>query len=126
MIVTKAYVEEIISPYRYRVRMPLYDQIKSSSTATPTQELPIASVCGIPGLHYNFQVGDIVYVAVENNERDNLVILGMLLTETTASTAKCDLVVNNLQVDKSATLPNSTSIGSIDNVVAEFVKLTDI
>ena len=125
MMVTKAIIEEVVSPYRYRVRIPIFDQISSSSTSTAKELLPIASVCGIPGLHYNFKVNDIVYIAVENNERDNIVILGMLLTEETAYKGKCDLVLNDLTVDSAATLPNDTSVGSIKNVVAEFVSVTD-
>lgn len=124
-MITKAYIEEVISNYKYRVRIPLFDQVSSSSTCTPTKLLPIASLCGVPGVHYNYRVGDIVYVAVENNERDNIVILGMLMTEESARRHQCDLIVNDIIVESSATLPNDTSIGTVSNVVAEFDNIKD-
>lgn len=108
-MITKAYIEEIIDLYHYRVRIPIYHQIKSSSTATPKSLLPIATLCGLAGVFYNFKVGDIVYVAVEDEERSNIVILGSFLYED-SKTAPPDMTINHLSVEESLELgENSVS-----------------
>lgn len=111
-MITKGIIEEVISPYKYRVRLPIYDQIKSSSTATPTNLLPIASLCGLPNTSYNFYVGDIVYVADENNERDNLVILGSFIKDNDSKHG-ADLSAEFINIGTSAQLPEDTTIGNV-------------
>ncbi len=113
-MITKAYIEEIIDAYHYRVRMPIFDQIKSSSTATPKAMLPIATVCGMAGTFYNFKVDDVVYVAVENGERDNIVILGSFLYDGSETTPP-DVAFSHLTVNKSLKLGNLEILSGNDS-----------
>lgn len=77
-MITKAIVEEIVNDYQIRVRVPVLHKITTSASATPFEELPIATVSTVPGIHIKYGVGDVVYVAYEDNLSSKLVILGEL------------------------------------------------
>mgnify|MGYP002711201717 CR=1 FL=1 len=117
-MVTKGIVEEIINIYQAKVRLPVYDGFVDTKNATPSNELTIASICNIPNIYNTIAVGDIVYVAFEDNDLGNPVILGQLYKEemnTLADIKVNSANINQLTINKNASLPQNTSIGSISS-----------
>ena len=80
-MITKAIVEEVLTPYQVRVRIPILDRVSSSELSTPTEELNIATICSLPNCYINVQKGDIVFVGFEDNTYRKAVILGHLSRE---------------------------------------------
>ena len=80
-MLTKAYVEEIVSDYQVRVRIPIFDKLASSPGGTPKEQLSISPICAVPGGKYNYSVGDIVFVTFEDNDLGRPVILGQLYAD---------------------------------------------
>lgn len=117
-MVTKGIVEEIINVYQAKVRLPVYDGFADTKNATPSDELTIASICNIPNIYNTIAVGDIVYVAFEDNDLGNPVILGQLYKEEMNTLADLKLNsanINQLTINKNTSLPQNTSIGSISS-----------
>ena len=80
-MITRAIIEEKITPYEYRVRIPIFDRSKDAALHTKTKDLSIA-VASLPkGIYNNLEVNDIVFVAFENNEIGAPVIIGQLYRE---------------------------------------------
>lgn len=113
-MITKAIVEEIISPYQVRIRIPLFNRTVDSALATKTEELNIATICTLPNCYVNLQVGDVVFVGFEDNTTYRAVVLGHLSREAASSTC-ADLVLNSLIVNGSTQLSSSTSIGNVNS-----------
>lgn len=111
-MITKAFVEEIISPYEARIRVPSLDGVESSPLAVQTSKLNIATICSLPNCYINVQVGDVVFVAFENNTYDQAVIIGHLcrseMTETYA-----DIIVNSFEARGTTKLNADTHIGTV-------------
>ena len=111
-MITKGIIEELVTPYVCKVRIPIYNKIKSSVGSTPTEELGEAAICTLPNSRVSARVGDIVYVAFENNNFDTPVILGFLYKEDVASSL-VDIKCRNFKSTLSATLPQDTTIGDV-------------
>lgn len=122
-MITKAIVEEIISPYQVRIRIPLLDGVLASPMSTKQDSLNTATICTLPNCYMNIQVGDIVFVGFEDNTYYKAVVLGHLSREAMTDTY-ADVTFRNLQILDSATLPTETSIGDI--TFSEFSKLAGI
>lgn len=124
-MITKGIVEELISPYAARVRIPILDNVTNTSYGTRTEDLPIATICSLPNCTLNPQVGDIVFVAFEYNAIDKVVILGYLSAAALNDTLS-DANFGNIDVSYSARLPEDTTIGSITPQEISFLSgLTD-
>ena len=111
-MITKGIIEEIISPYEVRVRIPTLDRDKSSSVCTSTENLNIATICTLPNCYVNLQIGDVVFVGFEDNTYYKAVILGHLCREA-QSTTYADINIGNIAVKYSAKLPSETHIGDL-------------
>lgn len=111
-MITKGIIEEVVSPFKARVRLPVYHGIRSSDYATETKDLPIATLCALPNCAYAMNVGDVVYCGVEDNDFSKPVILGFLYKQDKAKTS-VDLSVNSINVVTDANFPDDTKIGSI-------------
>lgn len=103
-MICKAIVDEVISPFQVRVRIPIYHKIESSPYATPRSNLPIASVCVLPGAEVAFKRGDVVFVGFELDELDNPIILGVLSRENVPSSSNIKAL--SLKVDVNCDLPD--------------------
>jgi hypothetical protein len=116
-MITKAIVEEIISPYSARVRMPILNAIKGAKQSTPTDELSIATICTIPNAKNNINVGDIVFVGFEDNDYSKPIIIGHLFKENKTKdlydNTSLDLVLRSLNVQYDTTLSSNTKIGEV-------------
>lgn len=110
-MVTKGIIEQVISPYKFRVRIPVYNKAKSSPTSTPTDELAIAITCSPAGVISNFKVGDVVIVGFEDNMIGKPVILGYLNNGKADSLP--DINALSLNIVTEAKLPYNTMIGSV-------------
>lgn len=109
---TRAIIEGRIDNYHYRVRIPIINKLKSSVSATPTEELAIATIAAIPGCSPKFRNGDIVFVEFEERDTSKPVIVGRLYNtddKTIASDANFDSLVANVNVE----LPVDTTIGKV-------------
>lgn len=109
---TRAIIEGRIDNYHYRVRIPIINKLKSSVSATPTEELAIATIAAIPGCSPKFRNGDIVFVEFEERDTSKPVIVGRLYNtddKTIASDANFDSLVANVNVE----LPVNTTIGKV-------------
>ena len=109
---TKGIVTEIINKYQVRVRIPIYNKSEESPTATPNEELSIGPVCTLPGVAPNFNIGDVVIVAFEQDIYTDPVILGKLYLNDIHNTYS-DVHTGELKVTSKATLPTNTRIGNV-------------
>ena len=111
-MITRAIIEEKITEYSYRVRIPIFDRVKADPSSVPTNFLNIAVASFPKGVLKNLQVGDIVFVGFENNDAGSPVILGHLYRESLNS---LDTFIESttLNITNQATLPENTSIGDI-------------
>ena len=116
-MITKGIVEEL-KGYQAKVRLPIYDGLANTKNATSNENLSYAAVCVTTNLNNSLNVGDIVYVSFEDNDKGKPVILGQLYKEEMNTLADIKLNsanINQLTVNKNASLPQNTSIGSISS-----------
>lgn len=111
-MVTKGIITEVISDYKAKVRIPLYDSIESAKGSTLDKDLSIATVCTLPNLTHPVDVGDVVYVSFEDGDKSKPVILGHLYKENKTKT-KVNLDVGNITTNSTTQLGYQTSIGNI-------------
>lgn len=111
-MITRAIVEEIITPYHVRVRIPTLDRLSSAPMSANTKDLNVATFCSLPNCYTNVQVGDVVFIGFEDNTYHKAVILGHLSREAMADTYS-DVTFGNLVVKGSAMLPAYTTIGIV-------------
>lgn len=109
-MVTKGIIEKILNDNEVLVRLPIYNKCSNTAFATPTDQLGVAVAALQPGIQIRFNIGDIVFVAFENNDQDKLIILGYLHNkyESKLSGNFLDITVSNR-----VSLPNDTSIGAV-------------
>ena len=124
-MITKGIVEEIITKYEVRVRIPIYHKIKGVQGATPTKDLPIAHTCVMFGICPNYKVGDIVYVTFENNQLQNVVILGYLYNDKNVESYP-DMTVNSLNTISKLNGANIDGSVSGDVVTSVFNRSGDV
>lgn len=105
-MVTKAVIRSINGAgNRCLVEMPLF---RTSAAAPPvTAE---ALVCITPGMFGNLEVGDIVFIAFEENALEKPIIIGKLFTNAgnEGSIRSGAGVLDTLKVNSDATIPSST------------------
>lgn len=90
-MIQKGIVEDIISYYEYKVRIPRYDKLSTTPGGVKTEDLSSAVVCVSPGTKIAFSKGDIVLVGFENEELNKPVILGLLYTENSTDPEQFNL-----------------------------------
>ena len=112
-MITKAIIESDQINNQYRIRIPKYHKLQGVSTSTPTDQLPFATVCYIPGIIPIYSVGDIVYVDFENDDLSFPVILGKLLCDDNKDKTLPNIKANSLSVDIDTRLSNDTQIGTV-------------
>ena len=111
-MLAKGIVEEILSPYSIRVRIPTIHGIKSSNTSTPTSKLGCGPICTLPHCDINLQVNDVVIVGFENNDYNKPIVLGVMYMSRASSTM-AELELETLKVNTSVNLPYNTTIGNV-------------
>lgn len=113
-MITRAIIEEKINEYKYRVRIPIFDGSKNSSTSTTTKDLCIA-VASIPkGIYNSLQKDDVVIVGFENNNMGTPIIIGQLYRESLNALKEFPTITTDvLTVNNQVNLPKNTTIGTI-------------
>lgn len=111
-MIQKAIIEQKIDKYSMRVRIPVYNKIKSDPTATPTDELYVASIQTLPGCSPNYQEGDVVLVDFENDNIAYPVIIGLLYRQD-MSEGSTDITADSLTVNVNTNLSENTLIGNV-------------
>lgn len=111
-MITKGIVEEILTPYSIRVRLPLLDGIKESRQGVQTSDLGVAIISSLPNSANIVSVGDIVIVGFEDEDLGKPIILGHLYKET-ASETQMDLTLRKLNTTSSTILSEDTTIGDV-------------
>lgn len=114
-MITRALIQECISPFMYKVRIPIFDRIEEATHHTSNENLLTAVASINKGCNNQFQVGDIVFIAFENNDLESPVIIGHLYREALLDD-KLGPVINakNLNITGNTTLSTSTQIGDIN------------
>lgn len=105
-MIVKAIIDSKVADNKYRIRVPVYDKIKSSSLSS--DNLSIADVCSSVNCNLNLSTNDVVYVSFENNDRAKPVIIGSL-----SNNSRSNYVLNSLMVSNFAKLPSNIKIGNI-------------
>ncbi len=111
-MITKGIVEKIVDRYHVKVRIPTIDRTPSSSIHTNTENLNTALICTLSNCNPNIQIGDVVFVALDDQSEDDAIILGYLYREVMTPTY-CDLILNRLNVESEVALPKNITIGDI-------------
>ena len=110
-MITKAFVEEIVSPHKARVRIPVLDRVAAGGIYTSTDNLGIATICTLPNCYVNIQPGDVVFVGFEDHCERKPIVLGHLSCEACKSFT--DLTVNSLTINGSLHAGNDVQLGEI-------------
>ena len=111
-MVTKAIIEQINSPYEVVVRIPLFNSISTFSQSTKANNLNSAIICTLPQCNFIPTVGDIVFVAFEDNDIGRPVVIGCLFKES-GNTSGINLNVRELIVNGNTYLSEDTQIGDV-------------
>lgn len=114
-MITRGIIEEKVSPYKFKIRIPIFDRVNEDSIKTATKDLSIATASIPKGVSNNLDVGDVVFVAFENNDIGMPVIIGQLYREALVKDLQGPLLnCRVLEVKDQVTLPTNTKIGAID------------
>ena len=108
----KAIIEKKLDKYSMKVRIPVYNKVKSDPTATPTNELYTATIQTLPGCSPNYQEGDIVIVDFENDDLSFPIIIGLLYREGMPE-GSTDITADSLVVNVNTNLSENTLIGEV-------------
>ena len=112
-MITKAIIESILDDGKYaKVRVPVFNKASTAIGATQTNHLNLAPIVTLPGISPRYQVGDTVYVAFEDDDISQPVILGSLMSVPTNSTSNIN--VQSVVVTSDATMPDKIKIGNIE------------
>lgn len=122
-MVTKAIVDEILTPYLIKVRIPLIDGAENSRDGTLKENLCESTICSLPNSSNLVSIGDIVYVAFEDGDYAKPVIIGHLIKES-KNIVYPDIESRVFKVYSMADLPKETTIGSV--LPIEIEKLSGI
>ena len=108
-MVTKGVIKEVRG-HKAVVSIPALGQ-SDMNLNIDRSSLPVAQVMGQPGVTYVYEVGDVVYIALEDDNIFKPVILGVL---PGASSSMSDSIVGELSVKVSAELPSETTVGGVN------------
>lgn len=111
-MIYRAIIEEVIDRYTAKIRIPLIHRTSMSSQYTEASGLPEAKICTLPSTHPNIQIGDIVIVALENNDPTKPIIIGYLYKESLNNTSVSP-IFNSIEVIQETKLTADTSIGQV-------------
>ena len=114
-MITKGIVEELVTPYKIKVRIPVFDSIDGAKGATPNTQLSVATLCSLPNSKNILAKGDVVFVGFEDNDIGKPVILGHLYRDID-SASFLDLTTRLFTTTSSTRLSKDTTIGEISSL----------
>ena len=111
-MITKGYIQEVLTSNTVRVRIPLYHKIENTNGSVTNDLLPVAPIVTPPNIRIDPMVGDVVVVAFEENDLSKPIIIGFLYTkdEHKSTTA---IMTENLYVSGEVTMGETVSIGDV-------------
>jgi len=108
-MITKGEVLSINTDNTLSVRIPIFE----SASMTRDNQVVECTICYNPGNLNGYKIGDIVFVAFEDNKIEKPVVIGKLyLGEEKEATNSG--YMKGLEVTGNASLPAATTIGSLD------------
>lgn len=115
-MVTRAYITETdLENSRVRVRMPIFDGIPNSTDSIlGDYDLCWATILYTPGVEVDYQVGDVVVVAFEDNNVGMPIVLGFLKLRGRRINSRVYATVKELTIEDSLVAPTNTTIGITD------------
>ena len=120
-MVCKAIIESKLTKYKVKVRIPSLHNGTTSIGAVATQGVPVATIAVPPGVYPSLKVGDIVFVAFEDDNIDKPVVLSCLFNDNCYNISN-DAIHDSLEVKVNAKLPKDTQIGDITPTNIEQLK----
>jgi hypothetical protein len=105
-MITKAIIQSINAPAnRCIVRMPLFE---TAANPNPVEAEALVNIT--PGIYNNLEVGDVVFVAFEENALEKPIIIGKLFrgTEIEGAIRGGGAIIDSLKVRTSAAIPASS------------------
>ena len=83
---------------RVKIRIPKFHKLKNVATSTPTDELPFAATCSLPGIKPVYIPDEIVFVDFENEDFSKPVIVGKLNYKNDKVKSISDITAGTLKV----------------------------
>ena len=120
-MITRGIVEKLIDRYTIKVRMPLLNRMKQNSNSILSDDLNEAVVSVPPNFDPNINVGDVVFVAFEDNNFGKPVVIGYLYRSNMTPTYG-DIILNSINVKIAANLSADTTIGDVSSTNISYLK----
>ena len=120
-MITRGIVEKLLDRYTIKVRMPLLNRIKQNSSSILSDDLNEAVVSVPPNFDPNINVGDVVFVAFEDNNFGKPVVIGYLYRSNMTPTYG-DIILNSINVKIAANLSADTTIGDVSSTNISYLK----
>ena len=120
-MITRGIVEKLLDRYTIKVRMPLLNRMKQNSSSILSDDLNEAVVSVPPNFDPNINVGDVVFVAFEDNNFGKPVVIGYLYRSNMTPTYG-DIILNSINVKIAANLSADTTIGDVSSTNISYVK----
>ncbi len=78
-MITRAIINKIdYESSKIRVRIPIFDGIANDPHSTADEDLSWATILCLPGFNIDYEIGDIVIVAFEDDDNGKPIIIGYL------------------------------------------------
>lgn len=126
-MITKAYIVSKTENNTYKVRIPVFENnnTQSNELSAITEDTPIyeASLSYNPGTLDSYREGDVVYVSFEDNDYDNVVIIGKLYRGNEENVTNYQ-AAQTLNVTGETELTSETYIDGV-NINDMFLKQSD-
>ena len=125
-MMTKAYIQEVLTPYSVRLRVPLYHKLNGVNNSVPDGLLPVAAINTVPNIKIDPKVGDVVIVEFEEDDLLKPIVVGFLYNAN-ALKSTTDIVCEDLSVNGICALPkDNTTIGEIEYKNIECLKNQEV
>lgn len=112
-MITKAKIESILNDGNYAtVRIPMYNKASTAVGATHSNHLNSAPIVALPGITPKYQVGDTVYVAFEDDDTSQPVILGNIISAATNSIS--NIKVHSIEATSDIQMPGKINLGNTE------------
>ena len=120
-MITRGIVEKLLDRYTIKVRMPILNRMKQNSNSILSDDLNEAVVSVPPNFDPNINVGDVVFVAFEDNNFGKPVVIGYLYRSNMTPTYG-DIILNSINVKIAANLSADTTIGDVSSTNISYLK----
>lgn len=120
-MITRGIIEQIVNAYTVKVRMPAINDMGRTGKNLLSDDLNDAKICTLSHVNPSLNIGDIVFVAFEDNDMGKPVVIGHLYRENMQNTYT-DIQSNSLIVNLMCQLPEYTSIGEVTSKQIAYLK----